>query len=59
MSRPSGATTPPERSDTATTFAPIAYSSPAATEPTLPKPWIATRASRSSRSMRSQTASST
>ena len=43
MSRPSSSAIPAETSDTATISAPRVASSLAATEPTLPNPWIAIR----------------
>ena len=39
MSRPSSAKIPPDTSETATTFAPSAWSSDAAMPPTFPNPW--------------------
>ena len=54
MTRPSGACTPPETSETAMTVAPRPCSSVAATPPTLPKPSTMQRWSERSRSIRSQ-----
>src|SRR5437763_173190 len=45
MSSPRSSWTAPERSETATTLAPWSCSSPAATPPTLPKPWTTQRCS--------------